>query len=53
MKCQARSSARLNCGFNYESFTLEILQIVTPAKAGIQSFQDLLDPGFRRGDRKG
>ena len=21
-----------------------------PAKAGIQSFQDLLDPGFRRGD---
>jgi hypothetical protein len=24
--------------------------IVIPAKAGIQSFQDLLDPGFRRGD---
>jgi hypothetical protein len=28
----------------------EIEQIVIPAKAGIQSFQDLLDPGFRRGD---
>ena len=23
---------------------------VIPAKAGIQSFQSLLDPGFRRGD---
>jgi hypothetical protein len=23
---------------------------VIPAKAGIQSFQPLLDPGFRRGD---
>jgi hypothetical protein len=23
---------------------------VIPAKAGIQDFQDLLDPGFRRGD---
>ena len=23
---------------------------VIPAKAGIQLFQDILDPGFRRGD---
>jgi len=26
---------------------------VIPAKAGIQSFQALLDPGFRRGDGAG
>jgi hypothetical protein len=26
---------------------------LTPAKAGIQSFQDTLDHGFRRGDIKG
>ena len=25
-------------------------EFVIPAKAGIQSFQDILDPGFRRGD---
>jgi len=24
--------------------------VVIPAKAGIQLFQDVLDPGFRRGD---
>ncbi len=26
------------------------LEFVIPAKAGIQLFQDVLDPGFRRGD---
>ena len=26
------------------------IEFVIPAKAGIQSFQDVLDPGFRRGD---
>jgi hypothetical protein len=26
------------------------ITFVIPAKAGIQSFQDILDPGFRRGD---
>ena len=31
----------------------EIRQIVIPAKAGIQLFQNVLDPGFRRGDNKG
>jgi len=25
-------------------------KFVIPAKAGIQLFQDVLDPGFRRGD---
>jgi len=28
----------------------EHLRAVIPAEAGIQSFQDVLDPGFRRGD---
>jgi hypothetical protein len=27
-----------------------IAKSVIPAKAGIQLFQDILDPGFRRGD---
>jgi hypothetical protein len=26
------------------------IEFVIPAKAGIQLFQDILDPGFRRGD---
>jgi len=26
------------------------MKFVIPAKAGIQFFQDVLDPGFRRGD---
>jgi hypothetical protein len=26
------------------------IECVIPAKAGIQLFQDVLDPGFRRGD---
>jgi hypothetical protein len=26
------------------------IEFVIPAKAGIQSFQDVRDPGFRRGD---
>jgi hypothetical protein len=26
------------------------IEFVIPAKAGIQLFQDVLDPGFRRGD---
>jgi len=26
------------------------IEFVIPAEAGIQSFQDVLDPGFRRGD---
>jgi hypothetical protein len=26
------------------------IELVIPAKAGIQLFQDVLDPGFRRGD---
>jgi hypothetical protein len=26
------------------------IEFVIPAKAGIQLFQDALDPGFRRGD---
>ena len=26
------------------------MEFVIPAKAGIQLFQDVLDPGFRRGD---
>jgi len=29
------------------------LIFVIPAKAGIQLFQDVLDPGFRRGDDLG
>jgi hypothetical protein len=28
----------------------EIAVLVIPAEAGIQYFQDVLDPGFRRGD---
>jgi hypothetical protein len=28
----------------------KVLKIVIPAKAGIQLFQNVLDPGFRRGD---
>jgi len=30
--------------------SLKPLFLVIPAQAGIQSFQALLDPGFRRGD---
>jgi hypothetical protein len=30
--------------------SLEMRFFVIPAKAGIQLFQDVLDPGFRRGD---
>ena len=30
--------------------SLKMPFFVIPAKAGIQSFQRLLDPGFRRGD---
>jgi hypothetical protein len=29
------------------------MEFVIPAKAGIQLFQDVLDPGFRRGDASG
>jgi hypothetical protein len=29
---------------------LNSIECVIPAKAGIQLFQDVLDPGFRRGD---
>ena len=29
------------------------IEFVIPAKAGIQLFQDVLDPGFRRGDDPG
>ena len=31
----------------------EVLQTVTPAKAGVQRFLVFLDSGFRRNDRKG
>jgi len=41
----------------YETMNFDVLvksrnsiKIVIPAKAGIQLFQDVLDPGFRRGD---
>jgi len=30
--------------------TRNSIEFVIPAKAGIQLFQDVLDPGFRRGD---
>jgi hypothetical protein len=30
--------------------SLQIPLFVIPAEAGIQLFQDVLDPGFRRGD---
>jgi len=30
--------------------SLKLPSFVIPAKAGIQFFQDVLDPGFRRGD---
>jgi hypothetical protein len=30
--------------------TQETLSPVIPAEAGIQEYQELLDPGFRRGD---
>jgi hypothetical protein len=30
--------------------SLKLPIFVIPAKAGIQLFQDVLDPGFRRGD---
>jgi hypothetical protein len=40
----------------YETMNFDVLvkkrnsiKIVIPAKAGIQLFQDVLDPGFRRG----
>jgi hypothetical protein len=29
------------------------IKFVIPAEAGIQFFQDILDPGFRRGDNPG
>jgi len=35
------------------SFTLEIRQIVIPAKAGIQFFQDLLDSRLHGNDKVG
>jgi hypothetical protein len=28
----------------------DFIEFVIPAKAGIQLFHDVLDPGFRRGD---
>jgi hypothetical protein len=31
----------------------EVLQTVTPAKAGVQKFSVFLDSGLRRNDRKG
>ena len=41
----------------YETMNFDVLvkkrnsiKIVIPAKAGIQLFEDVLDPGFRRGD---
>jgi len=42
--------------FSYESSCDELvksrnsIEFVIPAKAGIQLIQDVLDPGFRRGD---
>jgi len=37
---------------NYDGFvkSRNSIECVIPAKAGIQLFQDVLDPGFRRGD---
>ena len=39
-------------GSNYDEFvkSRNFLEYVIPAKAGIQLFQGVLDPGFRRGD---
>jgi hypothetical protein len=45
--------AQLAFRFRQNFFNLSQLQksfYVIPAKAGIQSFQRILDPGFRRGD---
>jgi hypothetical protein len=37
---------------NFDGFvkSRNSIEFVIPAKAGIQLFQDVLDPGFRRGD---
>jgi hypothetical protein len=35
------------------SYSVETRQVVIPANAGIQLFQDVLDPGLRPGDSKG
>ena len=39
---------------NFDEFvkSRNFLEYAIPAKAGIQLFQDVLDPGFRRGDDK-
>jgi hypothetical protein len=33
-----------------KSESRNFIKLVIPAKAGIQLFQNVLDPGFRRGD---
>jgi hypothetical protein len=39
-------------GWNIDEFvkSRNSIKFVIPAEAGIQLFQDVLDPGFRRGD---
>jgi hypothetical protein len=37
-------------GVRPDAPTIETIEFVIPAKARIQLFQDVLDPGFRRGD---
>jgi hypothetical protein len=41
-----------SCDVNFDGLvkSRNSIKIVIPAKAGIQLFQDVLDPGFRRGD---
>jgi len=55
IKKAARSRSFATAFFTYLSFdefvkSRNSLEFVIPAKAGIQLFQDVLDPGFRRGD---
>ncbi len=55
---RARCRARAACPFEYLQClkfddlvkSRNIINFVIPAKAGIQLFHDVLDPGFRRGD---
>ena len=49
---------KLRVGVSYQFFCvlksnakfLDLEKVVTPVKTGVQLFQGVLDPGFRRGD---
>jgi len=45
-----KNAKRLPNSFDGFVKSRNFINFVIPAKAGIQLFQDVLDPGFRRGD---